>query len=57
MENFLNNILENGEIALDKRFSTNNMRVKNRIQLDRLIQSQFSKEKSEYLKENLKWHQ
>ena len=29
------------------------MRVKNRIQLDRLIQSQFSKEKSEYLKEKL----
>ena len=50
---FCNNILENGEIALDKRFSTNNIRVKNRIQLDRLIQSQFSKERSEYLKEKL----
>jgi len=50
---FCKNILENGEIALDKRFSTNNIRVKNRIQLDRLIQSQFSKERSEYLKEKL----
>ena len=50
---FCKNILENGKITLDKRFSTNNMRVKNRIELDRLIQSQFSKERSEYLKEKL----
>ena len=50
---FCENILENGKIALDKRFSTNNIRVKNRIQLDRLIQSQFSKERSKYLKEKL----
>ena len=50
---FCKNILENGKIALDKRFSTNNIRVKNRIQLDRLIQSQFSKERSKYLKEKL----
>ena len=50
---FCKNILENGKIALDKSFLTNNMRVKNRIQLDRLIQSQFSKERSEYLKEKL----
>ena len=50
---FCKNILENGKITLDKRFSTNNMRVKNRIELDRLIQGQFSKQRSKYLKEKL----
>ncbi len=50
---FCKNILENRKIAFDKKFSTNNMRVKNRIQLDRLIQSQFSEERSKYLKEKL----
>ena len=50
---FCKKILKNGKIAVDKRFLTNNMRVKNRIKLDRLIQSQFSKEMSKYLKEKL----
>ena len=50
---FCKKILNNEKIALDKRFSTNNMRVKNRSKLDDLIQSQFSKKMSKYLKEKL----
>lgn len=52
-KNFCKKILKDEKIAFDEKFLTNNMRVKNRIKLDRLIQSQFSKEMSKYLKVKL----
>ncbi len=49
---FCKKVLKNEKIATDKRFLINDMRVNNRIELEGLIQKQFSKIKAKTL-ENL----